>query len=180
MPEINHTMTCHSLLRAYPRTLREGASGREFLNNTKVLGRAVKTLCLLVVAISSAGCFDAEALVHSRQKMAVLARLEEIDLGEFRVTLPKPAAGASIAELRFHVFGRVANSDLDRVQKALENQGPQFRHELLLAVRQLQVSDLEDPQLQTLRSHIENVMNDALSGEPLQSVGFYSFAYANF
>jgi len=140
----------------------------------------LKALCCIVVATSFVGCFDAEALIQSRQKAAILARLEEIDLGEFRVTLPKPAEGASIAELRFHVFGRVANSDLDRVQEVLENQGSQFRHELLLAVRQLNVSDLEDPQLQALRSHIEDVMNGVLPGEPLQSVGFYRFAYANF
>jgi len=140
----------------------------------------LKILCLTVVAASLAGCIDAEALIQSRQKMAILARLEEIDLGEFRVTLPKPAKGAKVAELRFHVFGRVANSDLEQVEEVLENQGPEFRHELLMAVRHLNVSDLEDPQLQALRSHIENVMNDVLPGEPLQSVGFYRFSYANF
>ncbi len=153
MTKINHTMTNHALL---------------------------KTLCLMAIAASLVGCVDAEALIQSRQKMAILARLEEIDLGEFRVTLPKPAEGADIAELCFHAFGLVANSDLEQVQEALDNQGVQFRHELLLAVRQLDVSDLEDPQLEALRSHIEDVMNAALPGEPLQSVGFYSFAYANF
>ncbi len=130
--------------------------------------------CLLLV-----GCFDAESLIEERRAIAMRDRLEEVDLGEFRVSLPQPSETVEAAEIFFHVFGQVANRDMDQVRESLENLGPDFRHRLLLAVRQLALEDIQDPPLTTLRKQIADMVNETLPGEPLQSVGFYRFGYSN-
>jgi len=131
--------------------------------------------CLLL-----SGCFDAEALIESRRAVAIRTRLEEVDLGKFRLTLPRPVQSTEMAEIEFHAFGQVANRDLKRVTEALETHGPELRHRLLLAARELRLADIQDPQLALLRTQITAVVNESLEGDPLQSVGFYQFGYYNF
>jgi len=106
-------------------------------------------------------------------------RLEEVDLGEFRVSLPQPSETVEAAEIFFHAFGLVANRDMDEMLDSLEDFGPEFRHRLLLSVRQLTVKDIQDPPLTDLRKKISNLVNETLPGEPVQSVGFYRFGYSN-
>ncbi len=106
-------------------------------------------------------------------------RLEEVDFGEFRVSLPQPSETVEAAEIFFHVFGLVANRDMDEILESLEELGPEFRHRLLLSVRQLTVKEIQDPPLAELRKRISNMVNETLPGEPVQSVGFYRFGYSN-
>jgi len=126
------------------------------------------------------GCFDSSEMIEARRKVAILARLEEVDLGKYRLTLPQPVQTTEMAEIEFHAFGQVANRDLDQVTEALETYGPELRHRLLLAARQLDLKDIEDAQLDLLRNQIADVINETLPGKPLQSVGFYRFGYYNF
>jgi len=126
------------------------------------------------------GCFNSSEMIEARRKVAILARLEEVDLGKYRLTLPQPVQTTEMAEIEFHAFGQVANRDLDQVTEALETYGPELRHRLLLAARQLDLKDIEDAQLDLLRSQIADVINETLPGKPLQSVGFYKFGYYNF
>jgi len=119
-------------------------------------------------------------MIDARRKVAILARMEEIDLGEYRLTLPRPVQSTEMAEIQFHAFGHVANRDLDEVTEAIETLGPELQHQLLLAVRGLALKDIEDPQLELLRTQIVSVINATLPGEPLHAVGFYRFGYYNF
>ncbi len=126
------------------------------------------------------GCLDANAMIEARRKVAILARLEEVDLGKFRLTLSRPIQSDEMAEIHFHAFGQVANRDVDEVTEALENYGPELRHRLLLAVRKLKLKELEDANLELLRQEIATIINETLPGEPLQSVGINQFSYYNF
>jgi len=134
---------------------------------------------MIVACLLLMGCFDAESLIEERRAIAMRDRLEEVDLGEFQVSLPQPSETVEAAEIFFHVFGQVANRDMETVQESLENLGPEFRHRLLLAVRQLALEDIQDPPLTTLRKQITDMVNETLPGEPFQSVGFYRFGYSN-
>ncbi|MEM8946785.1 MAG: flagellar basal body-associated FliL family protein [Planctomycetota bacterium] len=134
----------------------------------------------MVVCLLLGGCFNSQAMIEARRKVAILARLEEVDLGKFRLTLPQPFETNEMAEIQFHAFGQVANRDLDQVTEALEDYGPELRHQLLLAARQLEMKDIESARLEALRTQIAKVINETLPGEPLQSVGFYQFGYYNF
>ncbi|MEM9352956.1 MAG: hypothetical protein AAGA92_08080 [Planctomycetota bacterium] len=129
-------------------------------------------------ALTATGCYDAESLVQSHRATAMLTKLEEVDLGEFRVTLPYARGEASTAEIRFHAFGQVTYKDLKTVQKAIDAHDSEIMHGLLLSVRQLPIADLEDPRLVTLRQQIQDVVNNRVEGEPLKMVGFYDFKVA--
>ena len=135
---------------------------------------------LLCMATSTTGCFNADALIEARRTIVMRTRLEEVDLGKFRVTLPHAAEKTENAELYFHVFGQVANRDLTKVQEAIGKNGPEIRHSMLIAARRMTAEQLEDPQLNALRQSFAKVVNETLEGEPVQSVGFYRFGYMNF
>ena len=135
---------------------------------------------LLLASPAFIGCFNAEAMIEERRVMAIRKRLVEVDLGEFRVTLPQIADHTESPELHFHVFGQVANRDLDAIEELLEKNGPEIRHDVLIVARMMTIKDLEDPKLATLRSRISQVVNDSLEGDPVQAVGFYRFSYMNF
>ena len=142
--------------------------------------RFVFSIALLVSLVCNVGCFDADVMIEERRKNAKLARLEEIDLGKFRVALPHGHEFNQTAELRFHVFGQVANRDLDMVDEALKNNGPEIKDRLLVAARMQTKEQLEDPQLTALRESIAAVVNESVVGNPVKSVGFYHFGYSVF
>ena len=126
------------------------------------------------------GCYDAKALVDARWAVAVRARLVEVDLGEYRITLPKPFTELERAEISFHVFGQVAHNDLSKAKKSLEKTTPDLRHRLLLAVRQMRMTEIADPSLESLRANITDAVNELVEGDPVKSVGFYSFTFSNY
>jgi hypothetical protein len=119
-------------------------------------------------------------MIEARHKVAILARLEEVDLGNYRLTLSRPLDTTEMAEIEFHAFGQVANRDLQQVTEALATHGPELRHRLLLASRELKLKDLEEAHLDLLRKKITTIINQTVPGEPIQSVGFYKFGYYNF
>ena len=54
--------------------------------------RSMHRLTLIAISIglfSAAGCYDGDALVQRVRDRSIRTRLEEVDLGEFRVTLPR-------------------------------------------------------------------------------------------
>ena len=136
-------------------------------------------LALLLVLCGTSwmtGCFDAEAMIDSRKKMVQLTRLEEVDLGSFRVTLPyQPQSNYSFV-VDFHAFGRVTHSNYKKVTRIIERRGPELKHRMLIAVRELELQELQEPTLDTLRINIEQVVNEALVDHPMQAIGFYRFS----
>lgn len=126
------------------------------------------------------GCYDAEAMIESRRNIAISTQLEEVDLGNFRVTLPNAIERTNSTELHFHVFGQVTNRELDRIEEELKKKEPEIRHRILIAARMMTIAELEDPKLAALRNSFAKVVNDSLEGEPVQSIGFYRFGYMNF
>ena len=118
-------------------------------------------------------------MIEKRRAIAILTRLEEVDLGEFRISIPRPSEEVTAAEIYFHAFGQVENRDIKRVHASLEKYGPELRHRMLIASRSLAIADLKDPNLKQLRKNIAQTVNENLEGDPLQSVGFYNFRYSN-
>jgi hypothetical protein len=135
---------------------------------------------LLLASPTFVGCFNAEVMLEARHVVAIRKRLVEVDLGEFRVTLPQAAERTESPELHFHVFGHVANRDLDDIEEMLAKNGPAIRNNVLIVARMMTIEDLEDPKLAALRSRITQVVNDSLEGKPVQEVGFYRFGYMSF
>lgn len=142
----------------------------------------IRTRLFALLGLSAAcavasGCFDAAALTQAKLDEAARLRLEDVDLGEYRITLPRRPGGNAGGVVQFHAFGQVANRDLTGIQESLDQADSLIRHEMLMAVRQLQAEDLTEPELTLLRERIAQVMNASLEGDPVQGVGFYSLSF---
>jgi hypothetical protein len=59
------------------------------------------------------------------------------------------------------------------VKGQLQAEEYRLRHDLLAAVRDATPEELSEPSLAQLRERIERVMNEALTDQPVKSVGFY-------
>ena len=96
------------------------------------------------------------------QSTALTTSLAEIDLGEFRTTLPRdPNTHIHVVEL--HIFGTVPRSRLSEVKKQIKADGYRVRHEMLAAVRRGTVMSFAEPNLALRRNRIEKVVNDMLA-----------------
>lgn len=152
--------------RPHPRTSAKSAFIR-------VLGiSAIAATTPLLV-----GCYDAEALRKERQAVATNLRLEEIDLGAFRVALPHTLGDANDNIVDFHAFGQVSDNELDAVKRMLETHMPQLRATMLTTVREMKEAAFKEPKLDSLRKNIVQVVNSQLETPAIKAVGFYSFTF---
>jgi hypothetical protein len=131
------------------------------------------------LAASAVGCFNGNTLLEAKQEETSLVQLDEIDLGEFRITLPGalPATNAGVVE--FHAFCQVAKRDRAKVASALKLNEPEFRYRLILSVRSMTEKELSEPKLKRLRGELEKLANAPLEHSKIKSVGFYRFAFAS-
>jgi hypothetical protein len=147
-----------------------------------VIRKFVRTSLLVLIpmgGLALAGCYDAEALIKSRREIAIKARLVEVDLGDFRITLPGPYTERKRAEIYFRAFGQVANRDLKLVRATLAKNGPDLQNRMLMVVRKMKMQEIQESRLTALRESLASAINDTLPGDPLQFVGFYSFGFIN-
>lgn len=140
------------------------------------------TACGLAFALAAVavlpGCVDGGALVQAQQDETELVRLDEIDMGEYRITLPPASDDAGGAAVEFHIFGQVAMRDRAKVAEDLALNSPELRYRILLLVRSMTRAQLDEPGLETLRSGIAKLANAALDKKLIKNVGFYTFSPA--
>jgi hypothetical protein len=123
------------------------------------------------------GCFDGGAIVQAQQHETNLVRMDEIPIGEFRITLPHAPGNPGGGIVEFQAFGQVAARDHDKVAKALLLNAPELRYRVLMAVRSLSRQQLEEPNLTSLRTELVKLANAALEKKLIKSVGFHKFSF---
>ena len=137
----------------------------------------VGAIALSAGALCISGCYRSAALIEARRVAAIQEKLEEVDLGVYRVTLP-PAGGSSThGVVEFHAFGQVTNQERARVEESLEERDAEFRHHMLLAVRGLTLEEIREPSLDVLRSAVQAVVNRPWDEPLVKNVGFYKFNF---
>jgi hypothetical protein len=151
------------------------------MSNLSTLARPARwaALALAACALASPGCYDGAVLLAAREEATNLVLLDEVDMGEFRITLPHVPGETGGTVVDFHIFGQVARRDRDKAVKALALQGPELRYRVMLVVRGLSPKDLEEPTLKTLRRGIAAAANGAFDRKLVENVGFYRFAFTN-
>ncbi len=133
----------------------------------------VGTALLLAIVLASPGCYDGKAIIERVRSAALRNRLEEIDLGTFRTTMPRDPETNAFAEIEIHVFGTAPRYRVKSIEKQLEKDNYRLRHETLIVVRDATLQDLAEPDLTELRARIERVANQILDDAPIKSIGFY-------
>ena len=143
------------------------------LLSSKLRGIRICQFPRLLIIVLATGCYDGSALVKQAQSTALNASLAEVDLGEYRTTLPRDLETGAFTSLDVHVFGTVPRSRLSEIKKQIKSDEFRVRHETLTAVRQATREELTDPKLAALRARIEKAVNGVLADSPLKEVGFY-------
>jgi hypothetical protein len=131
----------------------------------------------LLTMIALPGCFDGSAILQAHEKETNLVRLDEVDIGEYRITLPHAPGRTGGGVIEFHVFGQVARRDRDKVASALQFNSAEIRYRVLLLTRGLTQEQLDEPKLTTLRTQITKIANASLETKMVRNVGFYRFAF---
>jgi hypothetical protein len=135
---------------------------------------------MAVIAPLLGGCYNADALLEGRSEAAKVLHMEEINLGDFAITLPHVLGEATDYLVEFSVFGYVKSGDRDKVAHALAHRGPELRSRMLVKVRTLDDADFDEPKLTKLRQSVAEVLNEALKEQIIQRVGFYHYSFSSY
>jgi hypothetical protein len=136
-------------------------------------GYAAETAVLFAAVLVCGGCYDGKMIIDRVRSAALRNRLEEVDLGTFRTTMPRDPATNAFAEIEIHVFGTAPRYQVRSIERQLDDDGYRLRHDTLLAVRNTTLEELAEPDLAKLRERIEQVVNNVLDDAPVKSIGFY-------
>ena len=140
--------------------------------------RPALTAALCVAAVlPCAGCYSGDALVERVRKDALRNRLEEIELGQFTITMPRDPKTSETVEVEMRVFGSLARYKQDEVTERLEEQDYLLRHQTLMAIRESTADDFTDPDLTALRKRLKSIANGLLEEPAIQSVGFHEIRF---
>ncbi len=129
------------------------------------------TVSLLAGWLLLPGCYNDEQLVQEVRNNAIRARLEEVDLGHFRTTLPRDPNSSSRIEVDLELYGTTARYKVAELEEAIEAVQHRLRQALLQAIRQTTVEEMDDPNLKQLRQRLFKVTNAELGETPLNDVG---------
>ena len=123
------------------------------------------------------GCYDSELLLQRARDKAIRERLEEIDLGTFRVTLPRNPITSDMTEIDVHLFGQMPHYKISNAERELEEKAYLLHDRTLAKLREFDQRDLVDPDLKKLRSELLATVNSVLDDPSIKAVGFYNMRF---
>ncbi len=132
-------------------------------------------MLIAAAVVAVGGCYDAADLVAQAKEKASLKQLEEIDLGEFSVTLPREEGSTTIVAVRIHPFANVSKQRVHVISEQLGKLRPALRHKVILAVRKATPEELIEPELIRLQERVRRVAITELDAAPIHSIGFKRF-----
>jgi hypothetical protein len=137
--------------------------------------------CFAVVALalgaSSIGCIDGEKLATRVRNHAIRTRIDEVKLGQYRVTLPRNPLTGEMAEVDVRVYGETLRYKINEIEDELKARAPEIEDHTLRVLRETSREELADPNLVALRGRLLASMNEVLTDKPLKSVGFYQVRF---
>lgn len=130
-----------------------------------------------LIGLLTTGCYSSEGLVSKTRNKAIRSRIDEVELGSFRVTLPRDITTGEMTEINLRLFGVSERYKINEIQADLEARGPKIEDTAIRTLRMTQREDLVDPDLKKLRTRLLAAMNEELNGAPLRSIGFYEVRF---
>lgn len=119
------------------------------------------------------GCYSGEKLVEQVRKRAIRTRMDELPLGNFRVTLPTPIDGADMTEIDMRVYGEAPRYRIGKLEDELATKSHLLGDRATRILRQIELGELIDPNLESLRERMLQAVNEVLEGEPIEAIGFH-------
>lgn len=125
------------------------------------------------------GCYDAHALIEQVRADAIRNRLDEVDLGTYRTTMPRDPHTNALVEMELQLFGTVPQYRIGAIERQLQTEGYRLRYEILAAIRQATADELIEPDLAGLRGRLTQVVNQVLTKAPVKTIGIENFRILN-
>ncbi|WP_425396524.1 hypothetical protein [Aeoliella sp.] len=122
--------------------------------------------------LAASGCYNSKKLLEEARNQAIRTRLDEVQLGEFRTTLPRPDADSSPMEVVVDLFGTVPRYKIPEVSQVIERDDYRVRQAVIIALRKTTAAEIADPRLTTFRERLLTVVNAELGETKLESLGF--------
>lgn len=149
---------------------------KRITNSSSTFSHHAKRFALLGLAIVApmlSGCYDGKALVEDVRRNAIRTRLIEVDLGKFRVTMPRDQRTSVMTEVDLHLYGEAPRYLVSDLEKELEDKQYLVHDRTIMTLRELDPRELVDPDLIALRTQLLDTMNEVLTSTKISSVGFY-------
>lgn len=127
---------------------------------------------IALATVATTGCYDSKRLIEAARNKAIQTRLDEVDLGEFRTTLPRDHADSSAMEVVVDLFGTVPRYKIPVVQEVIDRDEYRMRQAVIIALRKTTANEIADPHLTTFRERLLTVVNAELGETQLESLGF--------
>jgi len=142
------------------------------------LGHSLRaTLAAAAFGAASLGCVDGDKLVARVQNNAIRTRIDEVELGSYRVTLPLNFQTGEMTEVDVRLYGETLRYKINEIEDELKQKAPVFEDHTLKVLRETTRQELADPDLVSLRARLLESMNQTLTGAPLTSLGFYQVRF---
>lgn len=137
----------------------------------------IVALVLVGVVVQLAGCGKPyEQPEKSAKEMPNALEPVEVDLGQFDFTIPNAKTNSTVL-VDFHAFVKLPRYKSYELTPALESHANRFRHDVLLRVRKLNRTALNDPDLAHLRAEVKGALDTVLPENKIEQVGFYHFRF---
>lgn len=136
-----------------------------------------QTVVALALCVPLSGCYSSDSLVKRVRNHAIRTRIDEVDLGEFRVTLPRNAQTGEMTEIDVRLYGEAFRYKINEIEDELEAKAPFVEDHTLRVLRETTRQELSEPDLVQLRDRLLDSMNEMLTDAPLTSVGFYDVRF---
>jgi len=135
------------------------------------LTRAALTFGTALAATCLAGCYNSGALLKEVRSHALRSETHEINLGQFRTTMPRNANTNVLTEIELRLFGTVPQYKISAINKQLSADAAKLRFETIKAIRETTADELGEPSLGKLRARLMLVANGVIKDAPIQSIG---------
>lgn len=123
------------------------------------------------------GCYSADSLIEKTRNKAIRTRIDEVEIGSFRVTLPNDEVSGEMTEIDLRLFAESERYKINEIKSELESKAPQIEDRTLRTLRDLTREELADPDLKGLRKRLLFALNDELTDTPLRAIGFYDVRF---
>jgi hypothetical protein len=138
------------------------------MSNTLNLARFVAVGAIALLTAS--GCYDSQQLIERARNNALRTRLEEVDLGSYRITLPFDETTGSRTEIVLRLVGTAKRYRIADIEQRIKHQQYLLRQRTIDAVRRTSPSELADPLVADLRQRLLGVTNEVLEDQSIDAL----------
>lgn len=136
-------------------------------------GIHIVAICWLLTLL---GCGEVPIQFRDVENLPKPTDPAEFDLGSFDITIPQDNTNSTIM-LDFHAYVIMPKYQLEPFQAEFEQKQHRIRNGIILNIREFTRSQLNEPELESVRTAIAAGVGDAITEPKIDAVGFYHFRF---